>query len=246
MDRARELSSQGLSNLLLGLAYAAAPLRAEVMARLLQCVRAVLLDEGRSATCMEQAIGNALYALAVLSSLGVHVEARTVEGLMRRAAGVPSISEKYRRQVCASSSSCCSSMDCCPVLRRKAPMKGVLQASHAWSCAQVYDAVACFQHAGVVVPAECVDAVSAFRCTVQSRSRMVLNRPGALHVALTQAVEELMQEAASPACIEACDSQALQCPSVHRRLWLLVVAECIMRAHICYFRRTSVSRPSCL
>jgi hypothetical protein len=99
---------------------------------------------------------------------------------------------------------------------------------------QVYDAVACFQHAGVVVPTDCIDALSTCRRTVQKRRRTDLNQPGTLHVALAQAVEELLQEAASPAHVEARESLRLQCPSVHLLRRLLAVADS-MRACVCFF-----------
>jgi hypothetical protein len=93
------------------------------------------------------------------------------------------------------------------------------------SCAQVHDAVAFFQHAGVIVPADCVAFVSTCRKAVQSMQRMDLCRNAALQTSLAQAVEELMQEAASPTHVEACHPQTLQCPSNHRARRLLEVAE---------------------
>jgi hypothetical protein len=73
------------------------------MARLVERVRAILLDEGSSAASLAQHVGNALYALAVLSNLGVCVEACTIQGLVRRAAGMQLLL-KGHRQVCAHSS----------------------------------------------------------------------------------------------------------------------------------------------
>jgi hypothetical protein len=101
MDRAWELSHPELSNLLLGLGYAAAPFRAEVMARLRDCVHATLLDEGSLAAIIKQAIANTLYALAVLSNLGVYVEARTVQSLVQRAAGLQLLTKEEQQQACA-------------------------------------------------------------------------------------------------------------------------------------------------
>jgi glutaminase len=102
MDRACELNHQNLSNLLLGLADTAAPLQAEVMARLLECVPATLLGQGSSTATMGQDFVIALYALAILSNLGVHVEARIIQGLIRRVAGMQLLTIGHR-QVCAQS-----------------------------------------------------------------------------------------------------------------------------------------------
>jgi hypothetical protein len=78
---------------------------------------------------------------------------------------------------------------------------------------QVIDAVAFFQHAGVAVPSECIDNVATARKAVQSMLRMELERPASRHAALAKAVEELIQEAGSPANVEArtphMDQQAL-------------------------------------
>jgi hypothetical protein len=82
-----------LSNLLLGFANAAAPLRAEVMTRLLACVRAHLLGEGRTAASMEHASGNLLYALAALSNFWVckwrRTQSRVSYGELRACSCLP-------------------------------------------------------------------------------------------------------------------------------------------------------------
>jgi hypothetical protein len=77
---------------------------------------------------------------------------------------------------------------------------------------QVHDAVAFFQHAGVVVPADCIKFVSTCRQGVQSMQRMDLSRIGAKHLSLAQAVEELMQAAANAACVEARDRKSVSLP----------------------------------
>jgi hypothetical protein len=74
---------------------------------------------------------------------------------------------------------------------------------------QVHDAVAFFQHAGVVVPVDCVTFVSTCRQGVQRMQRMDLSRTGATHLSLAKAVEELMKAAANPACVEARDRKSV-------------------------------------
>jgi hypothetical protein len=69
-----ELSPQGVSNTLLGLAAAAAPLSADAMAALLTAADAKLLRVGGAEEPVEQDLVNTLYALAVLAHLGVAIE----------------------------------------------------------------------------------------------------------------------------------------------------------------------------
>jgi Protein of unknown function (DUF1601) len=82
MEHASELTPQGVSNTLLGLAAAAAPLSAEAMAALLTAADASLLCGHGTEEPVQQFIGNTLYALAVLAHLGVTVK----EGLVLRLA----------------------------------------------------------------------------------------------------------------------------------------------------------------
>jgi hypothetical protein len=83
-ERAFEPTPQEVSNSLLGLAAAAAPLSVDAMAALFTAVDAKLLSVGGAEKPVQQAIVNALYALAVLAHLGVAVE----EGLVLRLAEV--------------------------------------------------------------------------------------------------------------------------------------------------------------
>jgi hypothetical protein len=83
-ERALELTPQNVSNTLLGLAAAAAPLSVVAMAALLTAADAKLLCGRGTEEPVQQATVNALYAIAVLAHLGVAVE----EGLVLRLAQV--------------------------------------------------------------------------------------------------------------------------------------------------------------
>jgi hypothetical protein len=109
---------------------------------------------------------------------------------------------------------------------------------------QVHDAVAFFQHAGVAVPADCVSFVSTCMEAVQSSHRMDVTRPGALHAALAQAVQELMQEGASPSLVEVRGPHEHDSPSNSLGWWLLAIADFMRALALGYF--TSVSGLACL
>jgi hypothetical protein len=81
-ERALKLTPQGVSNTLLGLAAAAAPLSAEAMATLLTAADAKMLRVSSTEEPVQQNFVNTLYALAVLAHMGVAVE----EGLVLRLA----------------------------------------------------------------------------------------------------------------------------------------------------------------
>jgi hypothetical protein len=90
---------------------------------------------------------------------------------------------------------------------------------------QVHDAVTFFQHAGMVMPADCVAFLSTCRKAVQSMQRTRIDPTGALQSSLAQAVDELLQEAASPFHVEACHPLLLYGPSNYPAGWLLAVVE---------------------
>jgi hypothetical protein len=93
LARGSDWTAQHLSNTLLGLANAAAPLRAEAMAQLLGLVHAKLMPDGGN----QQAFVNSLHALAVLSVLGVHIDDQTVLRLAQRVFRMPLLAVQHRQ-----------------------------------------------------------------------------------------------------------------------------------------------------
>jgi hypothetical protein len=233
MERGSELTPQGVSNTLLGLAAAAAPLSTDAMAALLTAVDAKLLRVGGTEEPMEQTINNTLYAMAVLAHLGVAVE----EGLVLRLAESAmrnqlddvqcfqvrpvllvarwEMRHMLRRVGTAERDSPCTMLLVLSVVEYICRTRASLS---RLTCMQVVDSFAFFQHAGMALP-EAYDAfLTECRKVVQCKLRVMQSSPGAKHLALAAAVQQLARDSLASSCVEV--------RGCHRRNATMLLSHC--------------------
>jgi hypothetical protein len=188
MERASELTPQGVSNTLLGLAAADVPLSAEAMAALLTEVDAELMRSRGKEEPVQQNIVNALYAIAVLAHLGVAVE----EGLVLRLAqaalryqleDVQCLQVRSDLLVGRQEMRMCMNAGLC---RERRPLHcdacSSFLPAHVRltmpACIQVVDAMTFIRQAGMAFPDVCNAPLAACHEIVQRRQRMVQTSPG--------------------------------------------------------------------